>query len=94
MKANNATNSSHPTIAILQLTRFGDLIQTVQAIKSFRISHPAYRMVLIARSRFAKPLNFLLNKYFDAIYTIDTQSIFQDNQIDAKLLSLVQKTKS
>ena len=82
MKANNATNSSHPTIAILQLTRFGDLIQTVQAIKSFRISHPAYRMVLIARSRFAKPLNFLLNKYFDAIYTIDTQSIFQDNQID------------
>ena len=82
MKASNAVNTSRPTIAILQLTRFGDLIQTVQAVKNFKSTHPNYRMVLIARSRFAKPLNFILDKYFDAIYTIDTQAILQDHQVD------------
>lgn len=80
MKANSATNSSQPTIALLQLTRLGDLIQTVQAVQNFKHAHPNYRMVLIARSQFARPLNFVLNKYFDAVYTLDTQSIFQDHQ--------------
>ena len=68
MKASNkeaaATNTGHPTIALLQLTRLGDLVQTVQAVQNFKITHPNYRMVLIARSQFAKPLSFLLNKYF------------------------------
>ena len=35
MKASSATNS-HPTIALLQLTRLGDLIQTVQAVQNFK----------------------------------------------------------
>ena len=81
MKASSAiNNTSHPTIALLQMTRFGDLIQTVQAVQNFKNAHPNYRMVLIARSQFARPLNFVLNKYFDAIYTIDTQTIFQDHE--------------
>ena len=80
MKANSITNSAQPTIALLQLTRLGDLIQTVQAVQNFKNAHQNYRMVLIARSQFAKPLNFVLNKYFDAVYTIDTQSIFQDHE--------------
>jgi ADP-heptose:LPS heptosyltransferase len=89
MKASNnkeATAShtipTHPTVAIMQLTRFGDLIQTVQAVQNFKSTHPNYRLVLIARSQFAKPLNFLLNKYFDKVYTLDTQAIFQDHQIN------------
>lgn len=81
MKANSATNSGQPTIALLQLTRLGDLIQTVQAVQNFKKAHPNYRIVLIARSQFAKPLNFVLSKHFDAIYTLDTQSIFQDQEI-------------
>lgn len=80
MKANSATNSGQPTIALLQLTRLGDLIQTVQAVQNFKNAHPNYRMVLIARSQFAKPLSFVLNKHFDAVYTLDTQSIFQDQE--------------
>jgi ADP-heptose:LPS heptosyltransferase len=80
MKANSATNSAQPTIALLQLTRLGDLIQTVQAVQNFKNAHPNYRMVLIARSQFAKPLSFALNKHFDAVYTLDTQSIFQDHE--------------
>jgi ADP-heptose:LPS heptosyltransferase len=83
-----ASNKNHPveepksTLAILQITRFGDLIQTVQAVQELKSSHPNYRLILIARSQFAKPLNFLLEKYFDKVYTIDTQSIFQDHQVN------------
>ncbi len=84
MKASNnsasAPKNAHPTIALLQLTRLGDLVQTVQAVQNFRKTHPNYRMVLIARSQFAKPLNFLLQKYFDKVYTLDTTAIFQDHQ--------------
>lgn len=80
MKANSATNSGQPTIALLQLTRLGDLIQTVQAVANFKNAHPNYRIVLIARSQFAKPLSFALNQHFDAVYTLDTQSIFQDHE--------------
>ena len=84
MKAsNNEASLSHnaqPTVALLQLTRLGDLVQTVQAVQNFKKTHPNYRLVLIARSQFAKPLNFILQKYFDKVYTIDTASIFQDHQ--------------
>lgn len=93
MKASNnkeaaATNTGHPTIALLQLTRLGDLIQTVQAVQNFKATHPNFRIVLIARSQFAKPLGFLLNKYFDKIYTLDTQAIFQDHQTTGLAKSL------
>jgi ADP-heptose:LPS heptosyltransferase len=89
-----ASNRNHPveesksTLAILQITRFGDLIQTVQAVQELRTSHPNYRLILIARSQFAKPLNFLLEKYFDKIYTLDTQNIFQDHQVSGVSKSL------
>jgi ADP-heptose:LPS heptosyltransferase len=86
MKANNkeatVTNNGHPTIALLQLTRLGDLVQTVQAVQNFKSTHPNYRIVLIARSQFARPLSFLLNQYFDKVYTLDTQHIFQDSEIN------------
>ncbi len=83
MKASNkeaSVESKKPTLAILQLTRFGDLIQTVQAVSELKASHPNYRVVLIARSQFAKPLNFILSKHFDRTYHLDTQAIFQDHQ--------------
>ncbi|MBY0412688.1 MAG: glycosyltransferase family 9 protein [Bdellovibrionales bacterium] len=83
MKAKNKENlaPAHPTLAILQMTRFGDLIQTTQAVQHLKKSHPQYRIILIARSQFTKPLGFLLNKYFDQVYSIDTQSIFADHQV-------------
>jgi ADP-heptose:LPS heptosyltransferase len=89
-----ASNRNHPveqsksTLAILQITRFGDLIQTVQAVQELRISHPNYRLILIARSQFAKPLNFLLEKYFDKVYSLDTQNIFQDHKVSGVSKSL------
>ena len=42
------------TIAIMQLTRFGDVIQTFQAAKELKKQHPDVRLVLIARKKFAE----------------------------------------
>jgi ADP-heptose:LPS heptosyltransferase len=69
------------TLAILQLTRFGDLIQTAQAIEELKKAHPEYRIILIARSQFARPLGFVLNKLFDKTYYLDTKKIFQNSEI-------------
>lgn len=84
-----ATNNSRipepqvkvPTLAILQLTRFGDLIQTTQAIEDLKKSHPDYRVILIARSQFAKPLEFLLKRFFTKIYYLDTKKIFENSEV-------------
>ena len=84
MKASNselkANQNIQPSIALLQLTRLGDLVQTVQAVQNLKKTHPNYRIVLIARSQFANPLGFLLKKYFDKVYTLDTTLVFQDHQ--------------
>lgn len=66
------------TLAILQITRFGDLIQTLQAAEGFKDAYPNYRLILIARKAFAKPLEKILLKTFDQIYELDTKRISQD----------------
>jgi len=87
MKANNNTGRipepelQVPTLAILQLTRFGDLIQTVQAVEDLKKSHPEYRVILIARTQFAKPLEFLLKRVFTKIYYLDTKKIFEHAEV-------------
>jgi len=84
MKTNNVTKpqKSHPTatLAIVQLTRFGDIIQTTQAIEELKRTHPEYRIILIARSQFAKSLDFVTNKVFDQVYSIDTKRIFAQSE--------------
>lgn len=86
MKANNANRIPEPqvkvpTLAIVQLTRLGDLIQTAQAVENLRTAHPDYRLILIARSQFAKPLEFLLKRSFNKIYYFDTKRIFENSEI-------------
>jgi putative component of toxin-antitoxin plasmid stabilization module len=87
MKANNNNRAPEPeipvtTLAIVQLTRFGDLIQTAQAVEELRRNHPGYRVILIARSQFAKPLDFVLKKTFDKTYYLDTKKIFANSEIN------------
>ncbi|MBT3234977.1 MAG: glycosyltransferase family 9 protein [Bdellovibrionales bacterium] len=59
------------TIAIVQLTRFGDVVQTAHAVREFRNEYPAIRLILIARKRFAAPLRWLLDTLFDQCYFLD-----------------------
>ena len=82
MKTNNTPRAGSPdthphqaTLALIQLNRFGDIIQTAQAIEELKKTHPNYRVVLIARTQFAKPMDGVLNKYFDHVYTIDAKKI-------------------
>lgn len=87
MKANNSSRIPEPdaiksTLAIVQLTRFGDLIQTAQAVEELRKNHPEYRVILIARSQFAKPLDFILKNSFDKTYYLDTAKIFSTSEIN------------
>jgi ADP-heptose:LPS heptosyltransferase len=92
MKANNnltpEPKAHSATLAIVQLTRFGDLIQTAQAVEELKKSHPEYRIVLIARSQFASPLDFILKKTFDQIYYLDTKKIFATAEINGLKTSM------
>ncbi|MEQ1666686.1 MAG: hypothetical protein ABL927_15075, partial [Bdellovibrionales bacterium] len=82
MKTNKSTATQpdvhHSTIAILQTTRFGDLIQTAQAINELKSQYPHYRVVLISRMQFGKPLEFIFRSLVDKFYYLDTKSIFQN----------------
>lgn len=86
MKAsNNAkildTQLEPTTLAIIQLTRFGDLLQTAQAVEELKRNHPGYRVVLIARTQFSKPLDFILKNVFDKTYHLDTRKIFDNSEV-------------
>lgn len=86
MKAsNNAkildTQLEPTTLAIIQLTRFGDLLQTAQAVEELKRNHPGYRVVLIARTQFSKPLDFILKNIFDKTYHLDTRKIFDNSEV-------------
>ena len=83
MKSANSKilNPNQKTIAIMQVTRFGDIIQTCQAVAELKKLYPQYRTILIARAQFANPLNFIIKESFDDVYTIDTKNIFRDKEV-------------
>lgn len=78
------------TIAIMQLTRFGDVIQTFQAAKELKKQHPDVRLVLIARKKFADPLAFLLGTVFDKIHGLDFQQMVNGKGFDETSENLTQ----
>lgn len=84
MKQNNKiipkADAHQSTIAILQTTRFGDLIQTAQAIRDIKSQYPQYRVILIARSQFVKPLDFIFKDLVDKIYALNTKQILQHSE--------------
>ena len=81
MKASNKAIGLKPkTLAIIQLARFGDIIQTSQAAEEVKRCHPELRLILIVRLQFAKPLDFILKKNFDKIYYLDTSKIFFESE--------------
>lgn len=66
-------------IAIIQLTRLGDLIQTVQAAYQAKINRKDIKFHLIARKRFAAPMNTILSQVFDEVHYIDATELVSDN---------------
>lgn len=76
-------NQQH-TFAILQLTRIGDVLQTLQATSAFKSQYPNHRMILIARKQYAFGLDFLLRQIFDKIYYLDSSTHFKENLTETK----------
>ena len=60
-------------IAIIQLTRIGDIVQTVQAARQFRAENPNIYLTLIARRKFATGIKFLIDTVFDETCFFDMQ---------------------
>ena len=67
---------SQKTIAIVQILRLGDIIQTIQMAKSLRTEHGSkYKLLLIARKQFANHLIDQINEVFDECITIDLKDL-------------------
>lgn len=64
-------------IAIIQLTRSGDLIQTAQAIRQLKAENNDAHVTLIARKSFGSGLRFLLDTVFDNIIFFDTKDLIR-----------------
>ncbi len=74
---NNKVNEK--TFCFIQLTRLGDILQTLQAAAELRVEFPGVRLLLIARKQFGSPLLFVLKKIFDQVFLIDTKDIFENS---------------
>lgn len=68
-------------IAFIQLTRIGDVLQTFMAAKQLKIENPSLELTLIARTKFASELEFLLNEVFDNIVLFDTKDFFNEKNL-------------
>lgn len=64
-------------VAIIQLTRIGDLIQTMQSVRQLKAEKDNIEFTLIARKQFSQGIMFLLETVFDDIITFDTKDFFQ-----------------
>lgn len=87
MNAVKTQESKPKTIAILQTTRIGDILQTTHAIKLLKENHPEYRVLLIARKKFATPIMFLLEECFDKVVTIEHKTTFNNIETTRDLIS-------
>ena len=68
------------TIAIVQILRLGDILQTVQMAEGIRAEHgDRYRLVLVARKRFANHLTEIINTVFDECITVDLNDLTKSN---------------
>ena len=72
------TNSAPKTICIVQMTRIGDVLQTLQAAQMLKLQHPGVRLILVARQQFAEPLEFILDKTFDRCFYINLKTLMPD----------------
>ena len=68
-------------IAIIQLTRIGDLIQTAQATRQFRAENPNTEITLIARRKFSSGIKFFLETVFDEIIEFDIKDFLQQREL-------------
>lgn len=90
MRTNNAKN-----IAVAQLTRIGDVVQTWEAARTLKKDHPEAKLFLVARKGMAKGLDFLLKDVFHEVIYIDVKDFIPSkNSALAESLSNTKATLS
>jgi ADP-heptose:LPS heptosyltransferase len=68
---NNITEPARKTLAIIQVTRIGDILQTAHAARLLKINHPEHKVILIARKQFVEPIDFIVKQVFDEVIVLD-----------------------
>lgn len=63
------TNSK--SFCFVQLTRIGDIIQTIQSAMHLKNEMPDIKLILIVRKQFSNQLSFIIDKVFDKCFYID-----------------------
>ena len=63
----NTTAVKNNCFCIVQLTRIGDILQTIQAAEEFKTAYPDIKLVFVGRKTFSEPIRFLLEKTFNKI---------------------------
>lgn len=76
---NKIHKTKKSTICLVQLTRIGDIVQTLQAVRYFRYEHPGIRIIIVAREQFYKPIAFLADGIFDAVYLLRAQDYLKED---------------
>lgn len=76
----NTLDPQEKKICIVQITRTGDLIQTIQAVMPVKKARPEIKFSIIARKKFADPIMFLLREVFDEVHLLDLQSMYQQSE--------------
>lgn len=66
--------SDKKNVCIIQLTRVGDILQTYQSL--LNVPNENINFILIARKRFAKPIEKILLNVFEKIHYFDTEEVF------------------
>ncbi len=73
-------------LAIIQLSRLGDLVQTCISMEGLKTSNPDIQTTLFARKKFARPLMFILKDFFDEIILLPNLNEAKDTIDGHRLL--------
>ncbi len=85
-------NKQQHAMCILQLTRIGDVIQTIQASQELKKQHPELKLIFIGRKTFCEGLKHHLSNIFDKVFLLDLPSLFILKKND-QLSGVVEQTK-
>ncbi|OIQ18475.1 MAG: hypothetical protein BM556_09475 [Bacteriovorax sp. MedPE-SWde] len=70
----NPPEIAKKTVAIIQITRIGDILQTCHAARLLKINHPEFETLLVARKQFVEPIRFIVDQTFDKVIELDFKS--------------------
>lgn len=79
------------TMAVMQLTRIGDVLQTIHVFQELREQRPDLHLVFIGREKFSKPLSFLLDQVFDQCFFLNPYSFVKNEEKNLENYLLGQK---